>query len=276
MNLFENDVESWEHLARTDPLWAVLSSEEFRDAALTPESEARFWRSGSEHVDHVLSIIAHELVPSFAPGVSLDFGCGVGRNLVPLAERSGHAIGLDVSPTMVRRCRARLETVGIANAEATVIDRSFDWPGLERSGPVDFVHSVLVFQHIVAVEGFALFDQLLGLLAPGGCGFVQFHCKSPGGELDRTIRTLRLRHRHLNTLALRSGIRRLSDVVMLYEYDVVELLSHLASHAVADVVMERIDTGEGGYDARLYFAKFAGTEEEFAAAGRGMKVRVRR
>jgi hypothetical protein len=62
---------------------------------------------------------------------------------------------------------------------------------------------------------------------------------------------------------------------MLYEYDVLDLLAHLAGHRIDDVVLERADAGPGGYDVRLYFAKFSGSDEEFAALGRPMKVRVR-
>jgi SAM-dependent methyltransferase len=275
VNVFDNDVESWEQLARTDPLWAVLSADEFHGAALTPEAEERFWRSGEEHVAHVTSIIRAELDPSFEPKVALDFGCGVGRNLVPLAERCRSAIGLDVSATMAERCRTRLAECGLDNADALVIERRIDPAEFARFGPVDFVHSVLVFQHVVTHEGFGLFDQLLELLVPGGHGFVHFHCKSPGGALARSVKDLRLRHPRFNALALNSRIPQLRDVVMLYEYDVLDLLDHLARHAMHDVVLERIDTGQGGYDARLYFAKFSGTEEEFALAGRPMKVRVR-
>jgi SAM-dependent methyltransferase len=272
---FESDVASWEELARTDPLWAVLSSDEFRDAALTPDAEERFWRSGEQHVDHVLAIVRHEIAPGFAPAVSVDFGCGVGRNLVPLASRSGYAIGLDASPTMLERARDRLDASEIDNAAVGLVGRRIDWSAVAVPGPVDFVHSVLVFQHIVPEEGFALFDQLLEILAPGGCGFVQFHARSPGGPFEGMVRSLRFHHLRLNALALKSGIPALRDVVMLYQYDVLDLLRHLTAHRIADVVVERTDTGRGGYDVRLYFAKFDGTEEEYQLKGRPMQLRTR-
>jgi SAM-dependent methyltransferase len=275
VSVFQNDVASWEALAKTDPLWAVLSSDEFHGDALTPEAEDRFWRSGEEHVAHVIAVIRNEIDPGFSPGVALDFGCGVGRNLVPLAQRCRHAIGLDASPTMVARTAERLAAVGVDNASAIVIDRTIDPTAVSAHGPVDFVHSVLVFQHIVASEGFALFDQLLGVLDPGGFGFVQFHGHNPGGEVERLVRAGRLRYGWFNSLALKSRIPLFSDLVMLYEYDMVELLRHLSSHRIADLVVERTDAGPGGYDVRLYFAKYGGTEAEFEAAGRSMCVRVR-
>ncbi len=275
VNLFDNDVESWERLARTDPLWAVLSSDEFHGEDLSEAAAERFWESGEQHVEHVLAIIRGELDPGFEPQVALDFGCGVGRNLVPLARRCRSAIGLDASPTMAKRCEERLAECGLENGAALVTGRRIDPGPLAPFGPVDFVHSVLVFQHIASDAGLALFDQLLDLLAPGGRGFVQFHCKSPGGAPARALKALRLASPRLNALAIKSRIPALRDVVMLYEYDVLDLLGHLGGHGVDDIVLERIDTGGGGYDARLYFAKFAGTDEEFARAGRPMKLRVR-
>ncbi len=275
VNLFDNDVESWERLARTDALWAVLSSDEFHDDALTRAAIERFWASGEQHIEHVLAIVRGELDPGFAPNVALDFGCGVGRNLVPLARRCRSAVGLDASPTMAKRCEGRLAECGLSNGAAFVTGRRIDPGPLAPFGPVDFVHSVLVFQHIATEEGLGLLDQLLDLLAPGGHGFLQFHCKSPGGAAARAVKSLRLRSPRMNALAIKSRIPALRDVVMLYEYDVLDLLWHLGGHAVDDIVLERVDTGRGGYDARLYFAKFQGTQEEFARAGRPMKVRVR-
>jgi|SRR5579872_2661096 len=274
MEVFDHDVQSWESLAKRDPLWAVLSSDEYRASSLTPEAEDRFWQSGEEHVAHVFAIIRNEIAPAFAPRVALDFGCGVGRALVPLARRCDDVIGLDASPTMVERARQHLAGCGVTNAEAQRVDRTIDSAIIGRHG-VDFVHSVLVFQHIVATEGLDLFDQLLALLEPGGLGFVQFQCKNPGGELERAIRALRLRHGWFNALCLKSRIPLFRDLVMLYEYDMTDLLRLLADHRVAEVVVERTDAGPGGYAVRLYFAKHPGSEEEYQAAGRSMKVRMR-
>jgi SAM-dependent methyltransferase len=256
VSVFENDVRSWEELARSDPYWAVLS--------------------GEEHVEHVCSVIRSELDPSFSPTVAVDFGCGVGRNLVPLARRCDRAIGLDVSPTMVERSAARLAECGLRDAQALVVDRRIDTARLAAFGPVDFVHSVLVFQHIVPEEGFELLDQLLELLAPGGHGFLQFYGRGPGSDVVRALRGLRVRHRWFNSLVVRSRLRPLTEsLVMLYEYDVLELLRHLAAHQVEAAVVERIEESGGGYQVRFYFTKFAGTQQEYAAAGRAMQVRLR-
>lgn len=103
MSAFENDVRSSEQLAQTDPFRAVPSGEESRHGAQTPEAEGRVKRSGEEHLVRVISIVRSEVDPGFEPGVSPDLGCGVGRNPVPLAGPSRHAVGIDASATMVER-----------------------------------------------------------------------------------------------------------------------------------------------------------------------------
>jgi hypothetical protein len=60
---------------------------------------------------------------------------------------------------------------------------------------------------------------------------------------------------------------------MLYEYDMADLLRHLARHRVSDVVVERVDDGHGGYAARLYFTKTA--QPEVPDTRGVMKVRMR-
>ena len=42
-------------------------------------------------------------------GPILELGCGTGRTLIPLAEAGYHVVGLDSSPAMLERARARLD-----------------------------------------------------------------------------------------------------------------------------------------------------------------------
>jgi SAM-dependent methyltransferase len=272
---FETDLESWERLAQQEPFWAVLAREELRGATPTADAIGAFWRSGNEHVAHVLAVVRNEIDPSFAPHVAVDFGCGVGRNLVPLAQRSDHVLGLDASPTMIEKASARLAECGVENARALVTGRQIEVEAVTGLGPVDFVHSVLVFQHIVPSEGARIFGQLLDVLTPGGFGFFQFRGKNPGGELEGAVRALRFRHGWFNVLAERSRISLLNRVVMLYEYDVLELLGQLSAHRISTVVLEQVDVGRGGYEARFYFRKDVRSEEDFAKAGRPLEVRLR-
>ena len=69
------------------------------------------------------------------PGAVLELGCGTGRVSVDLAKGSSYYVGLDHSPDMSERCRARLEASGLGAERARVdvrditdfaLDHAFD------------------------------------------------------------------------------------------------------------------------------------------------------
>jgi SAM-dependent methyltransferase len=167
-----NSDETWRHYGKTDPYFGVLTQDDFRSENLTPEAKARFFQSGDEYVEYVLTTIREHLTPSFEIGRALDFGCGVGRLTIPLARAARSIIGVDVSERALdeaaRNCRAH----GISNAKFVPSDDGLT-AVMER---VDFVHSFIVLQHIPPVRGEAIFRRLIGLLEDGGVGAVHFTC----------------------------------------------------------------------------------------------------
>jgi 2-polyprenyl-3-methyl-5-hydroxy-6-metoxy-1,4-benzoquinol methylase len=94
----------WERMARTEPYWAVQTDPDFRTANLTAERRAQFFEGGERFVNRVVTRCRPALGAPSVFDTSLDFGCGVGRLLIPLARRRRTAIGVDVSPTMLRVC----------------------------------------------------------------------------------------------------------------------------------------------------------------------------
>jgi 2-polyprenyl-3-methyl-5-hydroxy-6-metoxy-1,4-benzoquinol methylase len=62
-------------------------------------------RQGVDHIDFVFETIRRHFVPNFKPSSVLDYGCGVGRLLIPLAERCECVVGVDVSDTMLREAQ---------------------------------------------------------------------------------------------------------------------------------------------------------------------------
>src|SRR6266699_6660148 len=55
---------------------------------------------GMEYAFHLLGNVHGKTV--------LDFGCGSGENLIPLARRGAHVIALDTSPALIYPARRRL------------------------------------------------------------------------------------------------------------------------------------------------------------------------
>jgi 2-polyprenyl-3-methyl-5-hydroxy-6-metoxy-1,4-benzoquinol methylase len=111
----------------------------------------------------------------------LDYGCGVGRMALPLAERCEHVYGLDVSPAVLREADRNAQRLNLTNVEWMDAARL-----AELSGCYDMVVSFFVFQHIPSRKGERIFAELLDGLRPGGVGAIQLTLRSGLRRLDRS------------------------------------------------------------------------------------------
>jgi SAM-dependent methyltransferase len=104
-----------------------------------------------------------------AGGDVLELGCGTGRILLPIARAGGTIAGLDASPAMLERCRAKVD------GEPEAVRRRVT---LYEGDVCDFdlgrrfqlvVAPFRVMQHLVAVDDQLRFLDAVGRhLAPGG------------------------------------------------------------------------------------------------------------
>lgn len=150
-----------------DPYFAVITNPKFRASAMDEKAKAEFFASGENHVRYVLGT-CRKLAPAFAPQSVLDFGCGVGRVLLPLAQVEGvaRAVGVDISPAMLEEARRNQTAQGVTHARFLPSDLTLS----QLNEPFDFVHSFIVFQHIDVPRGRQLFRRLVDLINPGGMG----------------------------------------------------------------------------------------------------------
>ncbi len=161
-NVSDDSDASWESYGRRDAYYGVLSTDKFRGKNLSEAMIADFMQSGENHISEVLGF-AEKCLGPVARGRALDFGCGVGRLLLPLARRFGHATGLDISDSMLAETRRNAGKAGIEN-----IGLAHRPEELPENDTYDFIHSVIVLQHIPTARGEALISALLARLAPGG------------------------------------------------------------------------------------------------------------
>jgi 2-polyprenyl-3-methyl-5-hydroxy-6-metoxy-1,4-benzoquinol methylase len=83
-----NTDAEWEKFCVAHPYCSVATNPKFHKANLTAEHRNDFFKIGAEHVADVVRTIKQNIDPQFSPRLSLDFGCGVGRLLVPIADFS--------------------------------------------------------------------------------------------------------------------------------------------------------------------------------------------
>jgi SAM-dependent methyltransferase len=154
----------WARLAEENPYWGVLSEDQFRGKELTPDSKERFYASGQGYFDNMLGFVREHLLPDFTVRRGLDFGCGVGRLLIPLARVAEEAVGVDVAPKMLELAARNLAEAGITNATALRGDDTLSCV----TGIFNFVNSYIVLQHIPPERGIRLIRRMLDRLEIGG------------------------------------------------------------------------------------------------------------
>lgn len=96
----------------------------------------------------------------------LDYGCGIGEDLVPIAKTGADVIGLDISPELIELARKRADAFGV---KARFIVGSAYETGLP-SQSIDIVFAIAIFHHL---ELDAAKKELLRILKPGGVLILQ-------------------------------------------------------------------------------------------------------
>ncbi len=96
------------------------SAEEDRDFSFAPIDRSQVERYLNPPANTIYPLeYAHHLLGDIHEKTILDLGCGKGENLIPIAERAGHVIGIDISPELVRLAQARIQSSTV-NADVVV------------------------------------------------------------------------------------------------------------------------------------------------------------
>jgi len=139
----------WEKWGRQDPYFGVITFEKYRNQNLSESAKAEFFQTGKDHIEHVMDVCRKHIDSNFSPRRSLDFGCGTGRLLLPLAGISEAAVGIDVSDSMLKETRKNCTEHQIDNVQLVKSDDQLS----RLEGQFDFIHSFIVFQHIPVDRG---------------------------------------------------------------------------------------------------------------------------
>lgn len=230
----------WEEIGRTNPYYGVLATSRYKTENLTDQALAEFFRTGEADIHNAVEVLRRRYL-EFAPASALDFGCGVGRLTRALAAVTGDAFGVDVSEAML--AEAQRTSVAGARFGHQIPDQLFDW-----------IVSVIVFQHIPPVRGYALLRDALKQLAHGGYVTLQFAlyrdpalAAAPGGRVSMS-EGLPIISDEAALTALPKG-----EMVM-FDYDLTVIAAILFSAGVVDFELTHTDHG-GFRGATIYGRK---------------------
>lgn len=245
--------KDWSKIAEENPYWGVLSHDSFRGRDIADSKRSEFFASGEEQIARILSIVERHFDPQFKPQRSLDFGCGVGRLLIPLAKRSKEAVGLDVAPRMLELTRQNLAAAGIKNATAIQSDDALS----NLSGMFDFINSYIVLQHIPPERGYRIISALLKHLKNGGIGSLQFTYAKDRRFLDFESGRARYFRREGNFIhdLLPSFETAPEGTVTMFDYDLNQFMLQIAGIALNPLlIFPTNDDGHAGVHAIFWKA----------------------
>ncbi|MBX3282804.1 MAG: methyltransferase domain-containing protein [Acidobacteria bacterium] len=239
--------ELWEEIGTSEAYWAVATHDKFRASNLNSDLKEDFLASGREHVNDVWQTFERLLGNELKPTRALDYGCGVGRLVLPLAERCDHVIGVDISSAMLREAAKNAESRGLSNITLQTVDEFI----ADENAEYDFVHTYIVLQHIRPAIGYAMIETMLDRLKVGGHAMIHttFVDKSPlfGRIRARLYRDVPGVHRSLNLIRGRT-----LPFVPVYTYDLERVRSIFRDRRL-DILDEReIDHSVVG---RMFFLK---------------------
>jgi SAM-dependent methyltransferase len=234
----------WRRIAASTPYFGVLADKRYLDP--TEKDLAEFFRSGDADINHVLKAIRQNF-GNFVPRSALDFGCGVGRTLIPIARNVEQAIGIDIAADMRNLA---IKHVAHSGVNAKVLET------IPEGATFDWVHSFIVFQHIPPVRGYALLGEIWNLVNPGGFMSLQitiFRDHTHVSEIVRDLGSLSYDGERILKYADAEGTR-LPGTMSMYDYDLSRILALLNLREGQRLVLEHTNHG-GCHGVRMYVQK---------------------
>ncbi len=233
----------WEKWGKSSPYYGVLSNEKFTGQTISDSLADQFYASGQNDVANAIKMIKamhNGTLPQFKRAV--DFGCGVGRITVPLAQHAKKTTGLDISPSMLEAARQNLPatlrkriTYETSDSNLTALPKQYD-----------LVYSNIVLQHIPTKRGYRIISKLLDNLERQGFAALHVTYAHQAPRLKRFTITLRshvqIVHYTLNALR---GRQVLTPLMRMHLYDLDAVLSLFYDSGIQEVTVAL--TNHGGY-----------------------------
>ncbi len=223
--LADDPDESWRKFGSNDPYFGVITAEKFRKKNLNEAALRDFFASGENHIAKILEIVRCQVTADPAMNSAVDFGCGVGRLVLPLARRYGHATGIDISDDYIAEARRNCQKQGITNADFCESVEQLASEGRR----FDLAHSSIVFNHIPWSRGRKIIGDLYALLNSGGVMAIQVMHRHKRSHLRGVFRWARRSFAPFNWMANVFQRRPIFEPLMQGNaYPLDELLPYLA------------------------------------------------
>lgn len=241
----ERDTDlDWSRIAKTDPYFGVLSDPRFLARNIDDEARRAFFKSGQDYVGDTWRRLRPFIRTE--PQTALDFGCGVGRLVLPIARLCERVSAIDVAPEMRALTAQNATDAGLTNV--SVYCSIEDVPASEQ---FDWINSYIVFQHIPPARGYRILDTLLRRLKQGGVFTLHFNVARYRSLLPASTNRILLYRDEGDQLRPLHATSDTSEVRMaMFDYDLNVLLTALYLHGIDDLAVSH-SVLEGQYGVLL-------------------------
>lgn len=235
---------TWDVLAETDPLWAILSDPSKRYGRWDVQE---FFSTGTVEISKALDN-CHAFGLPKAHHLAIDFGCGVGRLTRALSAHFEKSVGIDGSEKMIKLAKHWNE--GVRNCEF-IVNEDERLPLADACA--DIVYCVLVLQHMDSDNQILNWiTEFTRILSPEGVLIFQLPTKLPLlNRIQPRRRAWSLMSRiGISTSTLhRMGLAPIS----MRGIKPAHVRKHLDSVAGARICMEALDGRAGPHPSYTYF-----------------------
>ena len=223
---------AWELWGQLDPYYGVLTDNKFRRENLT-NTRQEFFASGDLYVSELLAK-AQASCGQLSFHRALDFGCGVGRLVIPFSKRFGEVVGVDISESMMAEARRNCAEFNASNISFVRSDDDLS----NVTGTFDFINSYVVLQHIPRARGSIIIEQLLKRLNIGGVAMLHISLErrlSPGDTLRYFAKHYLPGTRLIYNLL--SGQKLARPSMAMSEYSLLGTIELFAQYGLHDVMV---------------------------------------
>ena len=227
-----NTDADWEFWGKNDAHYGVLTDKKYISENIENNKE-EFFLTGEDYVESRLEIIERH-IGKISKNRALDFGCGVGRLVEPLARRFTEVVGLDISPSMLEKARKNAVDHRLNNVTYDLSDDVLT----NARGTFDFVHTYIVLQHIPTKRGMGILRGLLERVAPGGVASLHVCVR---GDERPLVKAVSLSRRHLpaanGMVNLIRGRSWREPLMQMNIYPLTDVISAFHEAGIAHVIV---------------------------------------
>jgi ubiquinone/menaquinone biosynthesis C-methylase UbiE len=216
----------WKEWGERDPYFGVVTFSQFRKEQL-PQNRDAFFQTGERDVNLATSQ-ANRFGNPIKRDRALDFACGVGRLLVPLARRFEQVVGLDISEGMMREARHNMQEFQCRNVSIFESDDNLS----RADGTFDLVLSKIALQHIPVARGMRILRELLKRVGSGGAAVLDFSV-----HVERPI-WKEFQYYKYRAARLVRGRDKVDPPMKMHSYELSDLISEFEHSGMKDISID--------------------------------------